>query len=453
MEGKEKCAVFGIYSNKPVFDLIYYGLYSMQHRGQESAGIATYTDKIEIHKAEGLVSEAFKGVFLEGCVGMGHVRYSTTGESGMGNSQPLIINYAGGSFAVGHNGNLINSLELRMQMKRRGSTFATTTDTEIIAKLIAQEHLKEGDFVKGIKQAMNQLRGSYSLVILKDKKIIAVRDPWALKPLIIGRSDNSIIVASESCALDAVGAKIVRDVKAGEIIVIDKNIKSDSVISERLAHCMFEYVYFARPDSIIDGLPVYEIRKKLGEILARDAPVDADIVVAVPASGITAAIGYARASNIPYGEGLMKNRYFGRTFILPEQIDREKGVRIKLNPIKSEISGKKLVLIDDSIVRGTTAKRIVKLLRDFGAAQVHVRITCPPLKEPCFYGIDMQTHGEFIAKENDIEEIRKQIGADSIRYNSIDSLIEAIGLPENNLCLACLNGNYPIKDKQLKLDV
>lgn len=453
MEVRERCAVFGIYSDKPVFDRLYYGLYAMQHRGQESAGIATYTDKINLHRDMGLVSEVFRGKYLDGNVGIGHVRYSTTGESGIENSQPILINYAKGSFAIAHNGNLVNSSELASIMERRGSVFITTTDTEVIAQLIAQEHLRTGNFIEGIKNAMRQLRGSYSLTILKDDQIIAVRDPWAFRPMVFGRSDDTFVVASESCALDAVGVKLIRDVKGGEILVIGNGIRSYSIRRERTSHCMFEYVYFARPDSIIDNISIYKVRKNLGEILYRKAPVDADMIIAVPDSGITAAIGYSRASGIPYGEGLIKNRYFGRTFILPEQKERERGVMIKLNPIRSEIEGKRVVLVDDSIVRGTTIKRIIKLLRDFGASEVHVRISCPPIRYPCYYGIDMQTHKEFIAQKKSVEAIRKEIGADSLAYNSLEGLIEAIGLPGEKLCVGCLTGDYVIKEEQMKLRV
>ncbi len=453
MEVRERCAVFGIYSDKPVFDRLYYGLYAMQHRGQESAGIATYTDKINLHRDMGLVSEVFRGKYLDGNVGIGHVRYSTTGESGIENSQPILINYAKGSFAIAHNGNLVNSSELASIMERRGSVFITTTDTEVIAQLIAQEHLRTGNFIEGIKNAMRQLRGSYSLTILKDDQIIAVRDPWAFRPMVFGRSDDTFVVASESCALDAVGVKLIRDVKGGEILVIGNGIRSYSIRRERTSHCMFEYVYFARPDSIIDNISIYKVRKNLGEILYKKAPVDADMIIAVPDSGITAAIGYSRASGIPYGEGLIKNRYFGRTFILPEQKERERGVMIKLNPIRSEIEGKRVVLVDDSIVRGTTIKRIIKLLRDFGASEVHVRISCPPIRYPCYYGIDMQTHKEFIAQKKSVEAIRKEIGADSLAYNSLEGLIEAIGLPGEKLCVGCLTGDYIIKEEQMKLRV
>lgn len=451
MEGREKCAVYGIYSKKPVFDSIYFGLYSMQHRGQESAGIATYTDRINVFKEDGLVSEVFKSKRLDGNTGIGHVRYSTTGGSEEENAQPMVINYAKGSFALAHNGNLVNTEELKAVMERRGSVFTTSTDTEVIAHLIAQEHLRSGDFIEGIKQAMKQIRGSYSFVILKGGQIIAARDPWSFKPLVLGESGDSVVVASESCALDAVGARLLRDVEGGEILVIDDSTQSFNVPKSKTSHCMFEYVYFARPDSVIDSIPVYGVRRKLGEILSRESPVEADVVTAVPDSGITAAIGFAYASKIPYGESLMKNRYFGRTFILPEQRSRDLGVKVKLNPIKSEVEGKKIVLVDDSIVRGTTIRKIIKSLRDAGAAEVHVRISSPPITSPCYYGIDMQTFEEFIAREKSVEEIRKEIGADSLAYLSLEGLVEAIGLPADRLCLACLNGDYPVRDEQRKL--
>ncbi|HEX54938.1 MAG: amidophosphoribosyltransferase [Candidatus Altiarchaeales archaeon] len=448
----ECCAVFGIHSDEDVFDRIYNGLYSMQHRGQESAGIAIFDgEKIRIHKDMGLVSEIFKERTLNGKIGIGHVRYSTTGESKIENAQPLMINYAEGNFAIAHNGNLINSLELKEELERKGSVFMTTTDTEIIAYLIAIEHIRTGNFIEGIKNAMSKLRGSYSLTILREDKIIAVRDPWAFRPLVYGRSDDTHVIASESCALDALDVEFMRDVKAGEILVIDNGVESYRVCAGKISHCMFEYVYFARPDSILDGVSVYKVRKNLGRILYEEGPVDADMVTAVPDSGITTAIGFAKASGIPYGESLIKNRYFGRTFILPEQEERESGVRIKLNPVRSEIEGKKIVLVDDSIVRGTTIKKIISLLRKSGASQVHVRISCPPIRYPCKYGIDMQTYDEFIAREKSVEEIRREIGADSLVYTSLDGLVRAIGLPKEKLCLACLTGDYPLKEEQMKL--
>jgi amidophosphoribosyltransferase len=448
---REKCAVFGIIADRDVFDSIYYGLYSMQHRGQESAGLAVYSKEIRVHKGMGLVSEVFKNVYLSGHVGIGHVRYSTTGESKLENAQPLLINYSKGRFAIAHNGNVFNAGELRKSMEGKGGVFTTTSDTEVIAHLIAQEHLKSGDFIEGIRSTMTQLLGSYSIVILYDEKIIAVRDPKGVRPLVLGKKGDSYVIASESCALDVLGYQLVRDIKPSEILVVDNQLQSYSGPKDKQAHCMFEYVYFARPDSILNGVSVYEVRKNLGKILSKEGKVKADVVVAVPDSGVTSAIGYSNGSGISYTEGLMKNRYIGRTFILPEQNQRDLGVKVKLNPIKSEIDGKTLVLVDDSIVRGTTLRRIIELLKASGARKVHVRISCPPIRHPCLYGIDMQTSKEFIASDKTVEEIGKKLGAESLVYTSIEGLIEAIGLPKEKLCLACLNGDYPIKETQMRL--
>lgn len=450
----DKCAVFGIYSKQGVFNYIFDGLYSMQHRGQESAGISTYNEgEINLHRAMGLVCDVFKGVNLEGNSGIGHVRYSTTGESILENAQPLVINYAKGSFAISHNGNIVNSNELKLLLEKRGSVFSTTTDTEIIAQLIAHEHVRADDFIEGIKNAMKLLNGAYCLTILHDGDIIAVRDPWGFRPLIIGKSEDGYAVASESCALDTLDMTIIRDIKPSEILVINNNLEPHMGRREEVSHCIFEYVYFARPDSVIDRKSVYEIRKNLGKILAKEAPADADMVVAVPDSGITTAIGYSEGSGIKYGEGMIKNRYCGRTFILPEQEQREKSVKLKLNPIASQLKGKKIVLVDDSIVRGTTLKRLIGTLRTAGASKIHVRVSCPPIKYPCSYGIDMQTRKEFIASKKSIDAIRKEIGADSLAYTSLEGLIKAIGIPKDKLCLACLNGDYPTKEKQTKLNL
>ncbi len=448
IKSRDKCGVFGIKSKSGVFDRIYYGLYALQHRGQESAGMAMCTDHIRVHKDMGLVTEVFNHIHLEGNIGIGHVRYSTTGGSKIENAQPLFIQYSGGNFAIAHNGNIINYAELRETLERRGSIFSTTSDTEMIAQLIAQEHTKLGDFVEGIKSAMNYLEGSYSLVILCDRKIIAVRDPHGFRPFVLGQSGEDYAVASESCALDCINMKLVRDIKPSEILVIGNCIESHFGPEKRTAHCMFEYVYFARPDSIINGKSVYEIRKNLGKTLAEEAPAKADRVIPVPDSGRTASIGYSRESKKTYGEGLMKNRYVGRTFIIPEQENREMEVKMKLNPIKSGIEGKSLVLVDDSLVRGTTMKQLIQIIKEANAKEVHVRISSPPIRYPCHYGIDMQTQTEFIASKKDIEGIRKEIGADSLAYISLEGLINAIGEPESELCLACLTGEYPIKRKE-----
>ena len=448
---REKCAVFGIKSNSNVFDSIYYGLYALQHRGQESAGIALYKDKIHVHKDMGLVSRVFKNTYIEGKSGIGHVRYSTKGDSEIENAQPLLINYSKGSFAIAHNGQIVNANELKEILEGRGNVFTTTSDTEVMAHLIVREHIKTNDLIKGIRSAMAYLKGSYSLTILYENKIIAVRDPHGVRPLVYGRKGDTHVFASETCALDVLGVDLVRDVKPSEILAIGDTVESDMGVSEKVSHCMFEYVYFARPDSIIDGTSVYEVRKNLGAVLAREGKVKADLVVPVPDSGITHAVGYARESGIPYGEGLMKNRYIGRTFILPDPEKRDSSIKVKLNPISSELKGKDIVLVDDSIVRGTTIKNLIKLLKGAGAKKVHVRISCPPLKFPCFYGIDMQSRKEFIASKKSVEKIRKQIGADSLVYTSIEGLVKAIGLPTTSLCMACLNEVYPLKDPQTKL--
>jgi len=447
----EKCAVIGVKSHKDVFEYLYYGLYTLQHRGQESAGIAIQTDQIRVHKDMGLVSDVFKNVYLSGNIGIGHVRYSTTGSSVIENAQPLVINYSKGSFAIAHNGNIVNQAELRKGLEDRGNIFITTSDTEIIAVLIAHEHIRTDDFVEAIKAVMKQLVGSYSLTILYDKKVIAVRDPWALRPLCLGHSEGTYVVASESCALDVLGIKFVRDLKPSEILVLGDTAESYSGPKEKVCHCMFEYVYFARPDSIVDGRCVYEVRKDLGKILAKEANVKADLVIAVPDSGISHAIGYAEGAKLRYGEGLIKNRYIGRTFILPDQNQRDVSVKVKLNPLSFKIKGKELVLVDDSLVRGTTLKRIVGILKEAGARKVHVRICCPPIRHPCLYGIDMQTSKEFIASEKTVAEIGKVIGADSLAYISFEGLVKAIGLPREDLCMACLTGEYPLKERQTKL--
>jgi amidophosphoribosyltransferase len=447
----EKCAVFGIKSDSDVFDSIYSGLYALQHRGQESAGMAVYNGKIRVHKDMGLVSEVFRNTYLGGRCGIGHVRYSTTGSSEIENAQPLLINYSKGSFAIAHNGQIVNSDELKRTLEGRGNVFTTTSDTEVIAHLIVREHIKNNDLVKGIRSAMGYLKGSYSLTILNKDRLIAVRDPYGVRPLVYGKTGDTHVFASETCALDVLDVELVRDVKPSEILVIGDKTESRMGVSEKTAHCMFEYVYFARPDSVLDGKSVYEVRKNLGATLAREGKVKADLVIPVPDSGITQAIGYSRESNIPFGEGLMKNRYIGRTFILPDQKQRTSSVKLKLNPIRSELKGRDIILVDDSIVRGTTIKKLIRLLKEAGAKKVHVRISCPPLKNPCFYGIDMQSRKEFIAAKKDTEEIRREIGADSLVYTSIKGLISAIGVPATSLCMACLNKEYPIKDAQTRL--
>lgn len=468
-EKREACGIAGIVGKGDVYSKIYYALFALQHRGQESAGIATSkTEKtdIKIVKDMGIVPEALQNKYIEGNIGIGHVRYSTTGSSSIENSQPILIKHGDEEFAIAHNGNITNSEEIKQMLK--GATFLTTTDSEVIAKLIARYYATNKDFLKSIRMAMNELMGSYCLVILYKNKVIAVRDPKGFRPLVIGKNEEGeICVASETCALDAIGFSYIRDVEPGEIFVVEcekegKNNVSSlkissstySVLKDKISHCMFEYVYFARADSVINGVSVYQVRKKMGRILASESYVDADIVIPVPDSGITAAIGYAEwcienNKKIGYSEGLMKNRYSGRTFILPNQTERERELCAKLNPIKTEIEGKRIILVDDSIVRGTTMKRIVKMLKDKGAKEVHIRVSCPPIKFPCKFGIDMQTAKEFIARDKDVDEIAALIGADSLQYLSMDGLIKAIGT--KNLCTACLTGISPITEKQTKL--
>lgn len=466
---KEACGIFGIAGkeNTNVYSKIYYGLFALQHRGQESAGIAGAIVNANgfkqkgIVKDMGIVPEALRNKFVEGNFGIGHVRYSTTGSSSIENSQPIQIKCNDEIFAIAHNGNIVNTAEIKQKL--RVATFLTTSDSEVIANLIAHHYVSGKNFLECLKQAMKEIVGSYCLVILYQNKIIAVRDPNGFRPLVIGKNEDEegeICVASETCALDAIGFSYMRDVEPGEIFVAEyaKGMKISSstysVLKDKISHCMFEYVYFARADSVINNASVYQVRKEMGKILASESYVDADIVIPVPDSGITAAIGYAEwciehSKRICYSEGLMKNRYVGRTFILPNQADREKELCTKLNPIKTEIDGKRIVLIDDSIVRGTTIKRLIKILRDKGAKEVHIRVSCPPIKFTCKFGIDMQTAKEFIARDKSIDEIAALIGADSLQYISTDGLVKAIGT--ENLCYACLTGISPVTEKQTKL--
>lgn len=477
-EIKENCGIFGIINideDKDVYANIYYGIFAMQHRGQESAGIAIYSyasKQIELVKTMGLVMKLKYMKDVHGSVGIGHVRYSTTGASTIENAQPLKISYqykdSFEEFAIAHNGNIINVEEIKQKLQ--GMAFTTTSDSEVIANLIVYYHIKKGNFYEGIVAAMNELVGSYCLSILYKNQIIAVRDPYGFRPYVLGESNEkdennnpvSYCVASESCALDAINFSLIRDINPGEVLIISKQdngklkCKTYHKINKKISYCMFEYVYFSRADSIINNTIVYNVRKKLGKLLAEEAYVDADIVAPVPESGITAALGFMEwcienNKKIKYGEALMKNRYSERSFILPGSEDRYEMVKIKMNPIKSEIKDKKIILIDDSIVRGTTMKTIIKNLRAAGVKEIHVRITCPPILFPCKFGIDMHTSKEFIARAKTIEELKNFIDADSLYYLSIESLIKAIGT--NDLCLGCLTGKYPIskKEGQMKL--
>jgi len=462
LEAREECGVFGIFSKNECSEHIYYGLSALQHRGQESCGIAMCTEgDIEVVKGMGMVSKVFEEENmqdLKGSSGIGHVRYSTAGESKLQNAQPFLTRGADTKFALAHNGNLVNFWTLRNDLIAKGRTFSTSTDTEVISKILAVEYVKERDFMQAIKNMTNYLDGSYSLLILTPDALYAVRDPFGFRPLMMCELPNGYAFASEDCAFSTLASKFVRDVKPGEIIRVDKyGMKSERIGKiGRRAHCMFEYVYFSRPDSIINGVSVYKARKNLGELLARDFPVKADIISAVPYSGVAAAIGYSRKSKLPYTEILLRNRYSGRSFIMPSQEARDRLVRTKVIPIEEEIRGKEIILVDDSIVRGTTMKQLVGMIREAGAKKIHLRISCPPIIAPCFYGVDMQQYKQFIANEKTIAEIRKFIGVDSLAYNTIENLVEAINIPKGALCMACLNEDYPtelggLKAKQMKL--
>ena len=445
-----ECGVFGIYGPKEdVARITYFGLYALQHRGQESAGIAASDGKsIKLHKNMGLVAEVFDDQIidtLQGKLAIGHVRYSTTGASLHVNAQPMVFRYLQGMVALAHNGNLTNASQLRHSLAATGSVFQTSTDTEVIVNLIAR--YGQSTIEESLMKCMIDIKGAYSLVVMTEDKLIGVRDPFGVRPLCIGKLNDSYILASESCALDTVGAQLIRDVEPGEIVVIDKNgISSKRVLnSERQATCIFEYIYFARPDSIIDGEGVTEARRAMGRRLAAESPVDADLVISVPDSGTAPAKGYAEAIGLPFEEGLMKNRYIGRTFIQPTQAMREVGVRLKLNAIRSLVEGKRIVLVDDSIVRGTTSSKIVKMLREAGVKEIHMMVSSPPVTYPCYYGIDTSQREELIAVKHDVEAIRKYIGADSLHYLTLEGMLSVMKNPANKFCVACFNGDYAIE--------
>lgn len=444
------CGIVGIYDkgNINAANAAYYGLVAMQHRGQESAGIAINNDGIiTCYKDMGFVNEVFDDrilSLLKGDMAIGHVRYSTAGGSFAANAQPIVIKYKNGNLALAHNGSLVNADYLREQLEDQGMIFSTTTDTEVIAALIARNY--KGDIIEAIQSTMEIIKGSYALTILTDNKLIGVRDGFGIRPMVLGKLENGYVLASESCALDTVGAHFVRDIRPGEIVVIDKDdIKSiDHLTNLPKKICLFEHIYFARPDSIIDGISMYKARENAGRILAKEQPAVADTVLSVPDSGTPAAIGYANESGIPFSIGLIKNRYVGRTFIQPTQSMRELGVKLKLNPLKENINGKRVVIVDDSIVRGTTSKKIVQALRDAGATEVHVRVSSPPVIGPCHYGIDTPTVEELIGGTKTVESIRQYIGADSLGYLSLEGLLAAVGSQGEGFCTACLNGDYPI---------
>ena len=449
----EECGVFGVFSKAPqdLASIAYYGLFALQHRGQESAGIVICDDGVfSAVKDTGLVSEVFTHERISslgiGNIAVGHVRYATTGHDSRRNIQPLLVNHHKGRMALAHNGNLTNSFELRSRLEERGSIFHTTTDSEVIAYIIVSERIKRESIEEAVAAAMDTIEGAYSLIIASPSKLIAARDPHGFRPLCVGeRPDGSIVFASETCALDAVGARYVRDVEPGEVIAVSaEGMKSD------LSHCgkcpkslcVFEYIYFARPDSMVDGFSVCLSRQRAGELLAKQKNVDADVVIGVPDSGLDAAIGYARASGIPYAIGFTKNKYIGRTFIAPSQSERETGVDIKLNPIKPVVSGKRVVLIDDSIVRGTTCRRTIDILRKAGAAEIHMKVSAPPFIAPCFYGTDIDSAEHLIANHHSVDEIAEIIGADSLDYLSLENVTKLTG-EDFGFCTACFSGVYP----------
>ena len=454
---KEECGVFGIYDfdGGDVASTIYYGLLALQHRGQESCGIAVSDTsgpkgKVLSSKDMGLVNEAFTTEILEklkGDIGVGHVRYSTAGSSTRENAQPLVLNYVKGTLALAHNGNLINAPELRKELEYTGAIFQTTIDSEVIAYFIARERLNSKTVEEAVGRAMKKIKGAYSLIIMSPRKLIGARDPFGFRPLCIGKRDNSYVLASETCALDTIGATFVRDVEPGEIVTIspEKGIESNKsmcIPKEQHARCVFEYIYFARPDSFVDGMSVYNSRILAGRYLAIDSPVDADLVVGVPESGNCAALGYAMESGIPYGQAFVKNSYVGRTFIKPGQKNRESSVQVKLNALRDAVEGRRVIMIDDSIVRGTTSDRIVRMLREAGAKEVHMRVSSPPFLWPCYFGTDIPARDQLIAYNRSVDEICKIIGADSLGYLKEERLSQIVEGRE--ICSGCFTGKYPL---------
>ena len=471
---RDECGVVGIYGAENAAALSYFALTSLQHRGQESAGIAVSDgNKIKLHKGMGLVSDVFEqGHFeaLEGSIAIGHVRYATAGGRTIENAQPFMNSFKMGSIALAHNGQLVNYEELRQSLEDSGSTFSSSSDTEVILKLIVRKYVENGGklghtreemlkqvqydsdlFVTAVTQAVKEIKGSFALCIMTENMLIGVRDPNGIRPLCMGRVGQGYVFASESCAIDSVNGLFERDVAPGEIVVINKDgIKSiltnDSLVVKKQT-CIFEYVYFARPDSVIDGIAVQEARYKMGEVLAKESPVEADIVIGVPDSGLGAAQGYARASGVQYGMGIIKNKYIGRTFIAPTQKERENMVFVKLNAIRSDLEGKRVIVIDDSIVRGTTSRRLVQILRRAGAKEVHFRVSSPPVKFPCYLGIDTPSKAELISSTHELEEIRQEIGADSLAFISLEGMISALsscGNGDRGFCKGCFSGEYPV---------
>jgi len=445
---KDECGVFGIFGHPEAANMTYLGLYALQHRGQESAGIAASDgEQVRIAREMGYVADIFDGgtlARLPGPLAIGHVRYSTAGESKLANAQPIMIDCAHGQIAICHNGNIVNARELRDELVQQGSIFQSNSDTEVILHLYARSKARSVD--DAIVESVAQVQGAFSLVMLTRDRMIAVRDPHGFRPLALGRLGDAYVVCSETCAMDLIGATYERDVAPGEVLIVS----ADGVRSIKpfppapLAHCIFEHVYFARPDSYVFGRSVNEVRTELGRVLAREQPVDADVVVPVPDSGVCAAMGYAEQSEVPLRMGLIRNHYVGRTFIQPQASIRHFGVKVKLNPVRSVLNGRRVILVDDSLVRGTTSQKIVRMVRAAGAKEVHVRISCPPTISPCFYGVDTPRKSDLIAATHSIEEIREFLEADSVAYLSLDGLLSAVGSERRSYCTSCYTGNYPV---------
>ena len=453
---EDKCGIVGIHcpdESKNVTSFVYYCLYALQHRGQESAGIATFNQETGLnhHCGMGLITDVFDDDLIQnlhGNMSIGHVRYSTTGQSKLENSQPFVTDFGDGFIAMAHNGDIVNSDELKKELIDQGFYFKSDSDSEVICYMLKKEHYDNGkNVLDAIEAVCKKLVGSYALTILVDGELYGVRDPMGIKPLAVAKRDDEFILASETVAFDVINAEYVRDIVPGEVVYFDNDEINSHMLESagkcKLSHCMFEYVYFARPDSTIDGINVYETRMNIGRQLHELYPIDADIVIPVPDSSIPAAIGYSRASGIPYGEGLIKNRYVGRTFIMPTQEERELAVRLKLNPIKEAIKGRKIILIDDSIVRGTTSKQLLDLVKEAEPAEIHFLVGCPPVIAPCYYGVAMATKKELIAANYSVEEIQKQLDIDSLGYITLPALVKAIGMDKEKLCLGCLNEEYP----------
>jgi amidophosphoribosyltransferase len=445
---REECGVFGIFGHPDAANLAYLGLYALQHRGQESAGIAAWDGRrIGVEKEMGYVADIFTEARLSRLPGrsaIGHVRYSTTGDSRLLNAQPIVYNTNKGPLAIAHNGNLVNADEIRQELEAEGSIFTTSSDTEVFLHLMARS--KRDSVVGALRDALARVRGAYSIVLLAGERVIAARDPQGFRPLTLGKLGDTFLVASETCAFDLLDAEPIRDVEPGEIVTLDAGgvASATFAMGHRTAFCVFEHVYFARPDSVVFGRGVAESRRAFGRRLAEEHPVPGDVVIPVPDSGVYAALGYAEQSRIPFGMGLVRNHYVGRTFIEPKQSIRHFGVKVKLNPVRGVVGGKKVVLVDDSLVRGTTSRKLVKLLKNAGALEVHLRISSPPTTNPCYYGIDTPQRKELMAAQKTIEEIREFIEADSLGYLSLEGMLSAAGKGEGQMCAACFSGRYPV---------